>query len=147
MVITDNRNSVLYQSGDPSGRFSFTPSYDGTISICMNDQIQGNRRNLPARAVRLNHIHGTTSSQFSEMARKEKLQPIATELRRIEEEVYAVKDEINFQKTREYTFRDTNESINAKCAWLPIIAVIAMGASTAAQIYYLRTFFQKKKLI
>ena len=39
------------------------------------------------------------------------------------------------------------ELMNARCAWLPIIAVIAMGISTGAQIYYLRSFFQKKKLI
>ena len=99
-------------------------------------------------------------------------QPIATELRRIEDEVYAIKDEITYQKNRETTFRETNglflcrslcffsflsttpccllvptETINARCAWLPIIAILAMGASTAAQIYYLRSFFQKKKLI
>lgn len=35
-------------------------------------------------------------------------QPIATELRRVEEEIYAIKDEIVYQKKREYNLRDTN---------------------------------------
>ena len=92
----------------------------------------------------------------------------------MEEEVYSIKDEIIYQKRREYNLRDTNgllflffhppfffffgsvihtrricvtELMNARCAWLPIIAVVAMSISTGAQIYYLRTFFQKKKLI
>ena len=36
------------------------------------------------------------------------VQPIATELRRVEEEVYSIKDEIIYQKRREYNLRDTN---------------------------------------
>ena len=75
LKITDRNNMQLYQSGEAAGRFSFTPSYDGVIHICMTDTVRGIRRpDLRVRAVDLKHIHGTTTSQFSEMARKEKLQ-------------------------------------------------------------------------
>ena len=75
MKITDRNNMQLYQSNEAAGRFTFTPSYDGVIHICMSDTVRGVRRpDLRIRGVDLKHIHGTTSSQYSEMARKEKLQ-------------------------------------------------------------------------
>ncbi len=74
LVITDNSNNQLYQSADNQGHFSFTPSYDGQVSICMTDTLRGNRHSLPMRAVNLKHVHGTTTSQYSEMAKREKLQ-------------------------------------------------------------------------
>lgn len=205
MKITDRNNMQLYQSGEAAGRFTFTPSYDGVIHICMSDTVRGIRRpNLRVRAVDLKHIHGTTTSQFSEMARKEKLQvclplllrcfcfffPIHSQLfspfpaplySRLRLSCAAWRRRSTPSRTRSSTRSAASttsatptvcfssffilllffffgsvihtrricvtELMNARCAWLPIIAVVAMSISTGAQIYYLRTFFQKKKLI
>ena len=76
VTITDSKNTQLYTGTQITGRFSYTPTYDGTVKICMTDTAHGLRTpsTTQARAVDIKHIHGTTTSQYSEMARKEKLQ-------------------------------------------------------------------------
>jgi len=143
--VTDSTGLELHRGTTVKGTFAYEPRQNGAIRLCAADSSSG-WKSVP-RSVGMEHVHGTTTKEYSELAKKEKLAPIAMELRRIEEEAYAIKDEISYQKQREITLRNSLDVMNTRTAWLPVTIVLVTAASAAFQVFYLRKFFEKKKLV
>jgi len=146
-ISEDLTDKELYKNEGTTGKFHFIPENDGPISLCFTDSFRGGWRMHASRSVSLTIRHGITTNDYAEIARKEQLYPLALELRRLEDEVWSVREEMIYQKKREEELRDTNEETNARAAWLPVFALIVLFSSSAWQIAYLKAFFRKKKLI
>eukprot|EP01135_Chromosphaera_perkinsii_P004804 Nk52_evm35s296 gene=Nk52_evmTU35s296 len=73
--------------------------------------------------------------------------PMEVELKRIEDESLAILHTFQFLKKREEEMRDTNESTNARVLWFSILSMGCLVALGSWQVYYLKNFFQQKKLI
>jgi hypothetical protein len=72
----------------------------------------------------------------------EKLKPVETELRKMEEMVAEIVQEMDYMRQREQTLRDTNESTNNRVKWFAFATMGMLVALGAWQIIYLRAYFR-----
>lgn len=71
----------------------------------------------PHRTIELDVDIGADARDWSSIQAQEKLKPIETDLRRIEEIVAEVVSEMEYLRAREHKLRDTNESTNERVKW------------------------------
>ena len=76
------------------------------------------------------------------MQATEKLKPVETELRRIEEMVQEIVAEMDYLRQREQKLRDTNESTNNRVKWFAFGTMGMLVSLGAWQVVYLRAYFR-----
>jgi hypothetical protein len=96
----------------------------------------------PSRHVELDIDIGADAKDWSAIQAGEKLQPVETELRRIEEMVAEVVAELDYLRIREQKLRDTNESTNERVKWFAFGTMGMLVGLGAWQIVYLRAYFR-----
>jgi hypothetical protein len=90
---------------------------------------------------------GADAKDWSAVQASEKLKPVETELRRIEEMVAEIVSEMDYLRTREQKLRDTNESTNTRVKWFAFGTMGMLIALGAWQVVYLRAYFRYVDLI
>ena len=118
-------------------------SIPNLCSMCRNSN------KFLAQAVRhaFRHIEldidiGADAKDWSAVQATEKLKPVETELRRIEEMVTEIVSEMEYLRTREQKLRDTNESTNNRVKWFAFSTMGMLVALGAWQVIYLRAYFR-----
>ncbi len=101
----------------------------------------------PYRHIELDIDIGADAKDWSAIQATEKLKPVETELRRIEEMVAEIVSEMDYLRVREQTLRDTNESTNTRVKWFGFGTTFLLIGLWAWQIMYLRAYFRSKHLI
>jgi len=96
----------------------------------------------PFRHVELDIDIGADAKDWSAVQATEKLKPVETELRRIEEMVAEIVAEMDYLRTREQKLRDTNESTNTRVKWFAFGTMGMLVALGAWQVIYLRAYFR-----
>ena len=100
----------------------------------------------PYRHVELDIDIGADAKDWSAVQATEKLKPVETELRRIEELVAEIVTEMEYLRGREQKLRDTNESTNNRVKWFAFGTMGMLVALGAWQIMYLRAYFRQDSL-
>ena len=108
-----------------------------------NDYADGS----PTRHIELDIDIGADAKDWSAIQAAEKLKPIETELRRIEDSVQEIVAEMDYLRTREQKLRDTNESTNERVKWFAFGTMGMLVGLGAWQVVYLRAYFRSKHLI
>lgn len=85
---------------------------------------------------------GADAKDWSAVQATEKLKPIETELRRIEEMVAEIVKDMEYLRGREQKLRDTNESTNTRVKWFAWSTMGILVALGVWQIMYLRAYFR-----
>jgi hypothetical protein len=96
----------------------------------------------PFRHVELDIDIGADAKDWSAVQANEKLKPVETELRRMEEMVAEIVAEMDYLRTREQKLRDTNESTNTRVKWFAFGTMGMLVALGAWQVVYLRAYFR-----
>lgn len=96
----------------------------------------------PNRQVELDIDIGADAKDWNAIVATEKLKPVEADLRRIEEMVAEVVNEMEYLRTREQKLRDTNESTNNRVKWFGFITTFLLVALWGWQIMYLRAYFR-----
>jgi hypothetical protein len=96
----------------------------------------------PFRHVELDIDIGADAKDWSAVQATEKLKPVETELRRIEEMVQELVAEMDYLRSREQKLRDTNESTNNRVKWFAFSTMGMLVALGAWQVIYLRAYFR-----
>ena len=96
----------------------------------------------PFRPVELDIDIGADAKDWSAVQATEKLKPVETELRRIEELVAEIVSEMEYLRGREQKLRDTNESTNNRVKWFAFGTMGMLVALGSWQIMYLRAYFR-----
>ena len=69
------------------------------------------------------------------------------ELRKLEDRIEGIYRELQYQREREEEHRNTNESTNARVQWFSLLTILIVVTTAAAQIWYLFSFFKRKKMM
>lgn len=101
----------------------------------------------PSRHIELDIDVGADAKDWSAIQAAEQLKPVETELRRIEEMVQEVVNEMDYLRGREQKLRDTNESTNERVKWFAFGTMGMLVGLGAWQVIYLRAYFRSKHLI
>ena len=96
----------------------------------------------PFRHVELDIDIGADAKDWSAVQATEKLKPVETELRRMEEMVAEIVAEMDYLRSREQKLRDTNESTNTRVKWFAFGTMGMLVALGAWQVVYLRAYFR-----
>ncbi len=96
----------------------------------------------PSRHVELDIDIGADARDWSAIQAAEKLKPVETELRRIEETVNEIVTEMEYLRVREQKLRDTNESTNERVKWFAFGTMGMLVGLGAWQVVYLRAYFR-----
>ena len=85
---------------------------------------------------------GADAKDWSAIQAQEKLKPVETELRRMEEMVQEIVEEMDYLRAREQRLRDTNESTNERVKWFAFGTMGMLVGLGAWQVVYLRAYFR-----
>ena len=96
----------------------------------------------PTRHIELDIDIGADAKDWSAVQATEKLKPVETELRRMEEMVAEIVAEMDYLRSREQKLRDTNESTNTRVKWFAFGTMGMLVALGAWQVVYLRAYFR-----
>ncbi|TYK14221.1 transmembrane emp24 domain-containing protein p24delta9-like [Cucumis melo var. makuwa] len=69
------------------------------------------------------------------------------ELQKLFETANSIQEEMYYLREREEEMQDLNRSTNTKMAWLSLLSLFVCLSVVGLQIWHLKTFFEKKKLI
>ncbi|KAL8713772.1 MAG: hypothetical protein Q9220_002299 [cf. Caloplaca sp. 1 TL-2023] len=129
-------------------RMAFTSHADAAFDVCFENQLTGSGTVMnPSKHIELDIDIGADARDWSAIQAQEKLKPVETELRRIEELVGEVVTEMDYLRTREQKLRDTNESTNERVKWFAFGTMGMLVGLGAWQVVYLRAYFRSKHLI
>ena len=101
----------------------------------------------PSRHVELDIDIGADARDWSAIQANEKLKPVEADLRRIEETVNELVQELEYLRTREQKLRDTNESTNERVKWFAFGTMGMLVGLGAWQVVYLRAYFRFVELL
>ncbi|KAK9728632.1 vesicle coat component [Basidiobolus ranarum] len=99
------------------------------------------------RTIEFHFDVGAEAVDYSAVAKAEKLKPMEVELYKLEKLLTEVVEEMEYLRHREARRRDTNESTNERVKWFSIFSMVVLVSLGIWQIFYLKRFFQTKKLI
>ncbi|KAI9663802.1 MAG: vesicle coat component [Bathelium mastoideum] len=150
MHIKDAVGNDFHKPRDVAGenRYAFTSHSDSAFDVCFENVLDNHAQtHTPIRHVELDIDIGADAKDWSAIQAGEKLKPVETELRRIEELVEEIVSEMDYLKGRETKLRDTNESTNERVKWFAYGTMGMLVGLGAWQVVYLRAYFRSKHLI
>ncbi|KAK6945593.1 GOLD domain [Dillenia turbinata] len=138
-------NNLHHSDNVKHGQFAFTTQEAGNYLACF--WLSGNNHSSGPVSISLDWRTGIAAKDWDSVAKKEKLEGIELELRKLEGAVEAIHENLIYLKSREADMRTVSETTNERVAWYSIMSLGVCIAVSALQLWYLKSFFQKKKLI
>lgn len=90
---------------------------------------------------------GIAAKDWDAVAKKENLVEIEVELMKVEAAVRLIHGNSIYLKEREAALRDMSEGTNARVAFYSMVSLGVCIVVSVFQVWYLRRFFKKNKLI
>lgn len=120
MQVQDPKGKVLYtKSGQEEAQFAFTASLAGDYRACFTVQ---DMETALATTIRLDWKTGVAATNWDDIAKKENLDLMATELRKLEQVVKEIHEEMLYFRSREEQMRNLNGVLSATpndCSGVP----------------------------
>ncbi|KAK4352716.1 hypothetical protein RND71_028234 [Anisodus tanguticus] len=138
-------NNLYHKENTTHGQFAFTTTEAGNYLACfwMDNHAPGAK----AITIGLDWKTGISAKDWESVARKEKIEGVELELVKLEGIVQAIHENLEYLKNREAEMREVSEKTNARVAWFSIMSLGICLVVAALQIFYLKSYFRKKKLI
>jgi len=143
------RAVILKHWTSSEGSFAFTSLHGGEHKICLTLVSSSSWFGDESDKYRISlHLDiGEAATDYEVLAKVEHLSAIEVEIRKLNDRIRTIRNEQAYQKQRELGFRNTSESTNSRVMWWSILQMFILVGSSAAQIYMLRQFFRKKKIV
>eukprot|EP00462_Mataza_sp_D1_P002663 CAMPEP_0175119012 /NCGR_PEP_ID=MMETSP0086_2-20121207/19923_1 /TAXON_ID=136419 /ORGANISM="Unknown Unknown, Strain D1" /LENGTH=164 /DNA_ID=CAMNT_0016400221 /DNA_START=7 /DNA_END=498 /DNA_ORIENTATION=+ len=112
VVVTDPLSAVVYsKSNSGEGKFAFTSSREGEYRACFTNS------GLHQKTVKFHFKTGVHAKDYSDVAKKNNLKPLEVELKRLEEQVANIHEEMKRMKDRGQEAAETTESTHSRVMW------------------------------
>ncbi|XP_059653432.1 transmembrane emp24 domain-containing protein p24delta3-like [Cornus florida] len=138
-------NNLHHKENTTHGQFAFTTTEAGNYLACF--WMDGHNQAGGGVSVNLDWRIGIGAKDWESVARKEKIEGVELELRKLEGAVEAIHENLLYLKSRESEMRSMSEATNSRVAWFSIMSLGVCIAVSVLQVLHLKQFFQKKKLI
>ncbi|GAB4847828.1 hypothetical protein Ancab_026889 [Ancistrocladus abbreviatus] len=137
-------NNLHHKENVTHGQFAFTTHEAGNYLACF--WLDGDKK-VGDASVNLEWRTGIAAKDWESVARKEKIEGVELELRKLEGAVEAIHENLLYLKTREAEMRTVSENTNTRVALFSIMSLGVCITVSILQLLYLKRYFQKKKLI
>ncbi|KAH7575714.1 hypothetical protein ACOSQ2_004684 [Xanthoceras sorbifolium] len=138
-------NNLHHKENVTHGQFAFTTQESGNYLACF--WVDGNNAKGGEVSVNIDWKTGIAAKDWDSVARKEKIEGVELELRKLEGAVEAIHENLLYLKSKEAEMRIVSEKTNGRVAWFSIMSLGVCIVVSALQVWHLKRFFQKKKLI
>ncbi|KAI3464500.1 hypothetical protein Pfo_021163 [Paulownia fortunei] len=138
-------NDLHHQEKVSHGQFAFTTTETGNYLACFS--VDGDHHGGKKVTVGIDWKTGIAAKDWESVAKKEKIEGLELELKKLEEAVQAIHENLNYLINREAEMREVSETTNARVGWYSIMSLGVCIVVSVFQLWYLRRYFQKKKLI
>ncbi|KAG8927645.1 p24 complex component [Tulasnella sp. 419] len=128
---------IAKQDKESTGTATLTAEKDGRYTYCFSNEMS----TVSDKQVSFN-VHGVVYVPDDGT-----VAPIEREIRNLAIGLQGVKDEQEYIVIRERTHRNTAESTNDRVKWWSVFQTILLFAVCGWQIYYLKSFFEVKRVI
>ncbi|KFK40939.1 hypothetical protein AALP_AA2G063700 [Arabis alpina] len=144
--VTSPYGSILHHVENAThGQFAFTTQESGTYLACFN--AEGHSHSNKDISINLDWKTGIAAKDWDSIAKKEKIEGVELELKKLEGDVQAIHENLLSLRTREADMRIVNEKTNSRVAWYSIMSIGICIVVSGLQILYLKQYFERKKLI
>lgn len=143
--VEDPRSKPIYEKHHlADGQFGFTTQEDGEYKTCfmVKDYLTAQHTRI-----RLDWRTGVAARDWDALAKRDSLNAMAAELAKLEETVRDVLQEMTYLRAREEEMRNINEATNSRVAWFSLGSLLICIGLAVWQLWYLRRFFTRKKLL
>lgn len=126
------------------GEFAFTATEAGDYTACFWIPEASKESKV---TVDLDWKTGIDAKDWESIAKREKIDGVELELRKLEDAVNDIHENMLYLRDREEKMRTVNETTNSRMAWFSITSLFICLAVAGLQIWYLKSFFERKKLL
>ncbi|KAM7266774.1 hypothetical protein ACFE04_008940 [Oxalis oulophora] len=143
-VFSPNGNN--YHKGDrvESGNFAFTAAEMGEYTACFWSP----DHSPPATfTIDFDWRTGVAAKHWSKIAKKGQIDTMELELTRLQDMVQSIHDEMFYLREREEEMQLLNRATTSKMANLSFLSILVCASVAALQLWHLKNFFERKKLL
>ncbi|CAK8578694.1 unnamed protein product [Lathyrus sativus] len=138
-------NNLHHKENTTHGNFAFTTQETGNYLACF--WVDSGSPKGGDVSVNIDWKIGIAAKDWDSVAKKEKIEGVELELRKLEGAVEAIHENLLYLKGREAEMRIVSERTNGRVAWFSLMSLGICIAVSILQLWHLKRFFQKKKLI
>lgn len=145
--VFDPNDKVVKQFEDVAeGDYGFTAEVGGDYKACFfAAQIAAEDR--VKHRVSLEWKSGVAATTWGKIAKEEDVDVFTKSLRRVEADLTEVHETMLELRKLEADMRDKNEATNSRVVWMGMISLSVCVALAFWQIFYLKAFFKRKKVL
>ncbi|KAF5748963.1 transmembrane emp24 domain-containing protein p24delta9 [Tripterygium wilfordii] len=137
-------NNHHYGNHVETGNFAFTAAEAGDYTVCF----WAPDHKPPATVtIDFEWRSGLHAKDWSNVARKGQIEVMELELKKLYDTVISIHDEMFYLREREVEMQELNRSTNTKMAGLSFLSLMVCLSVAGLQLWHLKTFFERKKLL
>ncbi|ONK75500.1 uncharacterized protein A4U43_C03F17550 [Asparagus officinalis] len=137
-------NSVHHADNAESGNFAFTSSEAGDYLACFWTP---DHKPPQMMTVEFEWRTGVTAKDWPSVAKKGQIDVMELELKKLEDIVTSIHDEMFYLREREEEMQDMNRATNSKMAWFSFMSLGVCLSVAGLQLWHLKNYFERKKLL
>jgi len=143
-VTSQYGNSYHYADNVPSGQFAFQASEAGDYMACF---WAADYKQQAMITVDFEWKSGVAAKDWTNVAKKGSIDAMELELKKLFDTVTSIHDEMYYLREREEEMQELNKRTNSRMASLSFLSLFVCLLVAGLQVWHLKTFFEKKKLI
>jgi len=141
IIAPDDR--VIYSGErETEGKYSFTAENAGVYAFCFSNKMS----TYTPKTVTFGIVVGSGKETFG-FAKADRLSPLETSIVHLSDGLVEIQAQQKYMRLRERAHRHTTESTNARVLWWSFLEAAVLIAMSLWQIYYLRSFFEVKRVV
>ncbi|TKV95881.1 hypothetical protein SEVIR_9G391400v4 [Setaria viridis] len=137
-------NSLHYAENVHSGNFAFTASEAGDYLACF---WAPDHRPAVTVAFEFDWRSGVSARDWSAVAKKGQVEMMELELRKLDDTIKSIHEEMFYLREREEEMQELNRRTNSRMAWLGFLSLAICLSVAGLQLWHLKNFFERKKLL
>lgn len=137
-------NSMHYSENVQSGHFAFTATEAGDYLACF---WAPDHKPPVTVTFEFDWKSGVTAKDWSNVAKKGQVDMMEIELKKLEDTIKSIHEEMYYLREREEEMQNMNKQTNSRMGWLGFLSLGICLSVAGLQLWHLKTFFERKKLL
>ncbi|XP_076888667.1 transmembrane emp24 domain-containing protein p24delta9-like isoform X2 [Bidens hawaiensis] len=143
-VKVNSENYYYLSENVQSGQFAFQAVEAGDYLACFTVV----DHQPPVKiSVEFDWKPGVAAKDWSNVAKKGSVDAMEYELKKLADTITLIHEEMFYLREREREMQELNKQTNSRIAWLSLLSLFICLSVTGIQVWHLKSFFEKKKLI
>ncbi|KAL0385894.1 UNVERIFIED_CONTAM: Transmembrane emp24 domain-containing protein p24delta9 [Sesamum radiatum] len=137
-------NSYHYSDHVTEGHFAYQAVEPGDYMACF---FAADHKPHTSLTIDFDWKSGVAAKDWTNVAKKGSVELMELELKKMFDVVQSIHDEMYYLRAREEEMQQLNRSTNNKMFWFSFLSILVCLSVAGLQLWHLKSFFEKKKLI